>query len=138
MAEISADISAKKGSFWIEPLTAYSRVLHPFSRLLTSEKDPIADCLIVATVLKSADYLPDLMTEVWLLFWRLATMTINDLARFFQGPTGFALNTRRSLMRLCGNGLTNIGSSSIRIDFHAAWRFFGMISILLFGLKKIT
>jgi len=27
MAEISADISAKKGSFWIEPLTAYSRVL---------------------------------------------------------------------------------------------------------------
>jgi hypothetical protein len=27
MAEISADISAKKRPFWIEPLTAYSRVL---------------------------------------------------------------------------------------------------------------
>ena len=27
MAEIFADISAKKGPFWIEPQTAYSRVL---------------------------------------------------------------------------------------------------------------
>jgi len=32
MAEISADISAKKGSFWIEPLTAYSRVLESSTR----------------------------------------------------------------------------------------------------------
>jgi len=76
------------------------------SRLLTSEKDPVADWLVAATVLKSADYLPDLTTEVWPLLLRLATVTIDDLARFFQAPTGFTLNTRRSLMQLCGNGLT--------------------------------
>jgi hypothetical protein len=76
------------------------------SRLLTSEKDPVADWLVAATVLKSADYLPDLTTEVWPLLWRLTTVTINDLARFFQAPIGFTLNTRRRSMRLCGNGLT--------------------------------
>jgi hypothetical protein len=37
MAEISADISAKKGSFWIEPLTAYSRVLTLLRYLRNSE-----------------------------------------------------------------------------------------------------
>jgi hypothetical protein len=78
----------------------------PLSCLLISEKDPVADWLVAATVLKSADYLPDLTTEVGTLRWRFATVTTNDSARFFQAPTGFTLNTRRSLMRLYGNGLT--------------------------------
>jgi hypothetical protein len=38
MAEISADISAKKRLFWIEPLTAYSRFLLPAAIFSTKKK----------------------------------------------------------------------------------------------------
>ena len=76
----------------------------PLSGLLIFEKDPVANWLVAATIFKSANYLPNLTTEVRLLLWRLATVTTNESARFFQAHIGSTLNTRRSLMRLYRNG----------------------------------